>query len=196
MKNRLCATIILLGFLNAEIFAQPLKEDTSLIQEDHTVSSEWLHSDLKIIRKGQDLSESERSIGEFIYTNMAGSVGNVALMCAQGELTAAVSTNGEDIKPKVHVAWLGQKFRATRPDLEIGGESEKAYVWAFQQRNDLLLPLKTKVSRKIYNASILKQAVRVDVESRPAIDLILPSPNRVFADFGGDCGIGQLAEKK
>lgn len=163
--------------------------------QDNASSPEptWQHDEFVIEWDGRYSKERQAnpSHGEFIYTAVPGASGNVALICFDGKLTAAISTDENPVEAKAPAAWNGHKTSFLRPNLKVNGKQVRSYEWVYQKGQGLLLPLKPSISRKFYNAAIRGDEIKLKADAKGKFTPFLPKPNAAFADFGAACGLGR-----
>ena len=166
-------------------------------EPDATAKVEWVSKKFDIKYSGNGVKKEFRNKPfpvDTIYTNAVGIPGNVAISCINGVQSANVAMEPTDFGTVIEEWLTSRRSKSRIPTMWVGGEKVDASVWRYVQRFKLMIPAKENVVRKIYNASISGDDVRLKLDMGKSVDLVLPKPNKAFAEFGAACGIGRLAD--
>lgn len=122
----------------------------------------------------------------------ADGVGDVAFVCAYGDLNFRIQVEPGDIyetiRSNLDTAYDGSSNprRTFRPKVNIAGKEHKKAKWIEGKQDRVVMPLTFKSSAQLYNAVVKGQEVHF-TRKKNTIILNLPKPNDDFKAFGESC---------
>jgi hypothetical protein len=200
MKTLLTTCLLTLASaaLAAPSFAQDLSTYSQETAQAEASESGWSHVTMNIVWTGSGVKREYRGKAmpmETIYSGDKTTPGNVAFTCYAGTLSANVAFDPVDMKALVRNRPRTKRAKLRRPDMKIDGEFVKTADWIYVPKFKVYRARKRPPAAKLYN-SVIRGS---DVEMRPQGDdymaLNLPPPDRVFKNFGAECGMGLSAKK-
>ena len=130
-----------------------------------------------------------------IYSGTAETTGNVAFSCYVNTFAASFAPDAIDLKEALQLGVSTKQVKLRRPDIKINGEKIKRTDWIFLPKLGVYRAHKKSTSAKLYNAVILGDKIEAKTKGRAYVTLNLPPVDRVFKNFGPECGLGAYGKK-
>jgi len=130
-----------------------------------------------------------------VYSGTEETAGNAAFTCYAGTLTAALALEPVNMRNAVKASSMTGNVKRKRLDMKIDGEALKSENWIYMPELKVYRARKKSMSAKLYNAVIRQSAVEIKAGGDDYVPVKLPRVDRVFGNFGSECGLGTAARK-
>ena len=167
------------------------------IAQDSPPANTWTNFDMTMHYSGNALSKAQRATidaGEVIHTTSDTSPG-LMFTCLTGKFYVAASVKPQNFRDTFNSSTRRHKIKLVDMRLD-GGEKTSLGKWLFKPSLGGISSRKRSQAAKLYNAVIRHQEVTLYMSGKKPVTLDLPKPNRAFAEFGAECGLGKFAKKK
>ena len=164
--------------------------------DKHQASNKWEVRDyfFTMDRPWHKETREDAIAGELIFTTSAQTNGLV-FTCLEKKFRATTSVEPQNLLTLLKRIRYGRGFKYV--DMRVdGGPKISLKRWHYDPNNTFMQSETRSAAARLYNAIISGKQVVLYIEGRQPLALDLPKPNRAFAEFGAECGLGKFAKKK
>lgn len=168
----------------------------ALAQEDASANT-WTNFDMTMSYSGLGFTKTQRATidkGEVVHSTSDTSSG-LMFSCLSGHLLVSIALKPQDFRDSFQKTTGRNKYKHVDMRLD-GGERKGLGVWIHKPSLDAVSSRKRSQAAKLYNAVVRRQTIMIYMDGKKPVTLDIPKPNRTFAEFGAECGIGKFAKKK
>ncbi|PHR94454.1 MAG: hypothetical protein COA69_02340 [Robiginitomaculum sp.] len=156
----------------------------------------WTAADTSLANTGESFTANREDLsvaGELVYTTNNTEPG-MLFSCQNNKLRAAISLTPQNWEEAMQKSSRRSKTRDVKMTLD-GGETVSLGKFVFKPTLQTLTARNRKQAVRLYNAAIKGQDITISMAAKNSVTISLPKPNQMFADFGGQCGIGKYKKK-
>jgi len=159
----------------------------------------WTAKTINLSWHGSGVQKKMRGViqpAEGVYSGTAQTAGNVAFTCYSGNFSVNVALKPIDLGILFTDTPDSTRRKVKRADIQIDGEKIKSSDWIYMPAIKVYRARKRSTAAKLYNSVIRQSDVLMKSNRSQYIKLNLPKSDLAFKNFGAECGIGALANKK
>ncbi len=173
-------------FLSAPVMAQ-----------ENNTDNVWEKYDFHLTVIGQEApsaKDEDKYHGEAMVSTSTTTPG-LLFICLNKRLRVSAALKPQDLRKNYRKPSRKVSYKYVDMTLD-GGEKIPLERWGYAKDHKIIRSSRRMPAAKLYNAVIRNQQVTLFVGGKKPITLALPKPNRAFAEFGAECGLGKFAKKK